>query len=202
MPWSSGPGPRVSTDLGWSDTARQLQGRLGFLRHHDGDHWPDASDAHLMATIDGWLPPFLTGATGRADLRRLDMAMVMGTWLGFDIATELDRLAPRTVDLPSGRTVTLDYSSTELAVVSVRVQEVYGTTSTPSVLGGRLPLTFELLSPANRPIQTTSDLAGFWSGSWAAVRKDMLAQYPKHDWPADPAAAKPSRPGDRPRRGR
>ncbi len=190
------------TDLGWSDAARQLQGRLGFLRHHDGDHWPDVSDPHLMATIDDWLPPFLTAAIGRADLRRLDMAMVIGTWLGFDIATELDRLAPRTVDLPSGRTVGLDYSSTELAVVSVRVQEVYGTTSTPSVLGGRLPLTFELLSPANRPIQTTSDLAGFWTGSWAAVRKDMLARYPKHDWPADPAGAKPSRPGDRPRRGR
>lgn len=190
------------SDLGWDSAGRGLQQRLGFVRHHDGGDWPDVSEAALMDTLDAWLPPFLAGARGRADLRRLDMAMVIGTQLGFDAATELDRLAPRTVGLPSGRTVVLDYSSGELAVVSVRVQELYGSTVTPSVLEGRLPLTFELLSPANRPIQITSDLAGFWDGTWADVRKDMLAQYPKHDWPAEPATATPSKPGDRPHRGR
>ncbi|MGI9596909.1 MAG: ATP-dependent helicase C-terminal domain-containing protein, partial [Acidimicrobiales bacterium] len=98
----------------------------------------------------------------------------------------IDRLAPTTYRLPNGRTPTIDYRA-ESPRVSVRAQDAYGIADTPTLIDGAVPLTFELLSPANRPIQITSDLAAFWSGSWAEVRKDMAGRYPKHDWPTDPS---------------
>ena len=73
----------------------------------------------------------------------------------------------------------IDYTA-ERPTVSVRVQDVFGVTEHPTVAGGRVPLTIALLSPADRPIQVTADLPGFWTGSWAAVRKDLAGRYPKH----------------------
>lgn len=190
------------SDLGWDDAGRSLQRRLAFLRHHRGTEWPDVADAQLRDSVGEWLPPFLHNATGRSDLRSLDMAMVIGSWLGWDRSAELERLAPRSLVLPSGRRVDLDYRDPDQVVVPARVQELYGPAAAPSVLDGAMAITFELLSPADRPVQVTADLAGFWAGTWAEVRAEMTARYPKHDWPADPTRARPSKPGDRPRRGR
>ena len=81
--------------------------------------------------------------------------------------------------------------------MSVRVQDVFGVTEHPTVAGGRVPLTLALLSPADRPIQVTADLPGFWTGSWADVRKDLAGRYPKHRWPDDPGDADPGRLKDR-----
>jgi len=105
------------------------------------------------------------------------------------LAGDLDRLAPPALALPSGRRVPLDYAAGDPGdppVLAVRVQEVFGLTETPTVAGGRVPITLHLLSPAGRPVQITSDLAGFWSGSWHDVRREMAGRYPKHAWPADP----------------
>ncbi|MGZ0229482.1 MAG: ATP-dependent helicase HrpB [Acidimicrobiales bacterium] len=190
------------SDLGWSDSARQLQNRLGFLRHHHSANWPAVNDEALLESIEDWLPGFLLNASRRADLRAVDMGMVLSTFVNFDQHTDLGRLAPTSTTIPSGRSVKLNYDTVEPPKVSARVQELYGTAETPSILDGKMAITFEMLSPAGRPIQVTSDLDGFWQGSWAEVRKEMAAKYPKHNWPADPTTATPAKPNERPKRGR
>jgi ATP-dependent helicase HrpB len=175
------PGPETEAALRtrldllrWTPAARALQARVAFARRVVGDDWPD-----LDGAVD------LTGVT---DLRTVDVLRALRSRLGRR-AHELDRLVPTTVAVASGREVTVDYES-DPPSISVRAQELYGTTVHPTVAG--VPLTVEVLSPANRPIQVTADLPGFWSGSWAAVRKDMISAYPKHAWPADPATAEAS----------
>jgi ATP-dependent helicase HrpB len=179
--------------LPWTDAARSLQARIGFLRAVLGEPWPDVSDAALRRHLDDWLAPVLTaaGATGRADLERVDLIRALRGMVPAEVAGDLDRLAPAAVTVPSGRRVVLDYgrgaAPGDPPVLAVRVQEMFGTRETPTVAGGRLPVVLHLLSPAGRPVQVTSDLAGFWSGSWHEVRKQMAGRYPKHDWPDDPA---------------
>jgi ATP-dependent helicase HrpB len=180
--------------LAWTDRARSLQARTGFLRAVLGEPWPDVSDAALRRRLDDWLAPLLTaaGATGRADLERVDLIGALRGMVPGDVAGDLDRLAPAAVTVPSGRRVPLDYGGGvpgDPPVLAVRVQDMFGARETPTVAGGRLPVVLHLLSPAGRPVQVTSDLAGFWSGSWQEVRKEMAGRYPKHDWPDDPAHA-------------
>jgi len=169
-----------------------LRARVAFLRRVMGDDWPDWSDAALLATLDEWLAPYLVGATSAGDLARLDVDMLLSSQLGWDGSTRLAELAPTHIDTPSGRSAAIDYSR-EIITASVRVQDLFGLREHPSVAGGRVPIALELLSPADRPIQITSDLPGFWAGTWADVRKDMAGRYPKHQWPTDPANADPKR---------
>ena len=183
--------------LGWTDKARTLQERAGFARRFLGDPWPDVSDAALRSSADEWLAPLLGRATSVRDLRKVDLLAVLRGRLGHR-GHELDRVVPAKVAVASGREVAVDYD-TDPPSISVRAQELFGTSTHPTVAEGRVPLTVEVLSPAGRPIQVTGDLPGFWAGSWAAVRKDMISAYPKHDWPADPAGATPT---TRARRGR
>ena len=121
--------------------------------------WPDLSDRALLATLDEWLAPYLAGATGRADLDRLDLGVLLRAQLPWPLGAELDELAPPTWPLPTGREAPIDYAA-ERPTVSVRVQDVFGVTAHPTVAGGRVPLTLALLSPADRPIQVTADLPG------------------------------------------
>lgn len=176
--------------LPWTAAARDLRARVSHLRRRLGDDWPDCSDAWLRRSLDEWLGPYLAGATSWADVRRLDLASLLRGRLDHGQNARIDELAPTHVTVPSGRRVRLDYSGDE-PVLSVRVQEMFGTTATPSV--GRSPVVLELLSPADRPVQVTSDLEGFWKGTWHAVRKEMAGRYPKHSWPEDPAHAVPER---------
>jgi ATP-dependent helicase HrpB len=180
--------------LGWSKTSIDLRRRVDYLHRTVGAPWPDWSIDHLTATLDEWLAPYLPGATGRRDLERIDLAMVLRSQLPWPMGADLDQLAPSVLELPTGRSVPIDYSADD-PTASVRVQDLFGTTDHPTA-GGR-PIVLRLLSPADRPIQITSDLPGFWSGSWAEVRKDLAGRYPKHRWPTDPAAAAPKRLKDR-----
>lgn len=176
----------ISKGLGslpWSDNARQLQERVTFLHSRLGPPWPDWSDAALMSTLDEWLAPYLVAATGWEDVNALDLTSIFRQRLGHELFAELDRLAPTHFVTGSGRRIRIDYSRSS-PTVSIRVQEMFGVHESPRV-GGE-PLVIELLSPADRPIQITSDLAGFWSGSWHEVRKEMAGRYPKHDWPEKP----------------
>ena len=184
--------------LSWTDAARRLQQRVAFLRTHRGEGWPDLSDATLAGSLDEWLGPMLPAATGRADLERLDVSGVLLTQLDFDQQMALADLAPSSIDIPTGRSVDLDWSG-DVPVLAVPVQELYGLTETPAVLGGEVPVLVHLLNPAGRPVQVTADLGGFWAGSWAEVRKELAGRYPKHDWPEDPTTATPHQPGRRPR---
>jgi ATP-dependent helicase HrpB len=163
-----------------------------------GEDWPDVSDFALTAAASEWLTPLLTGARGRSDLSRVDPTVAIRAALGGRRA-ELDRLVPSALDLTAGRRAPIDYSG-DRPRASVRVQELFGTTTHPAVAGGRVPVTLELLSPAGRPIQITADLPGFWTGSWREVRREMAGRYPKHTWPDDPATASPASRGRSPRR--
>jgi ATP-dependent helicase HrpB len=186
-----------STRLGvlqWTETATSLRGRVTFLHHSMGAPWPDWSTDHLIDTLDEWLAPYLPGATGRADLERLDLAMVLRSQLPWPQGADLDGIAPARLDLPTGRSVPIDYTG-EQPDAFVRVQDLFGVTTHP--MAGGVPIRLHLLSPADRPIQVTADLPGFWSGSWADVKKDMAGRYPKHRWPDDPASADPKRMKDR-----
>jgi ATP-dependent helicase HrpB len=186
--------------LPWTPAALALRERVGFVHRVVGDPWPDWSDAALLRRLDEWLTPVLVGATGAEDLARLDLTVLLRSQLPWPEGARLDELAPAQIEVASGRRVAIDYGPAARGeggpVLAVRVQDVFGTTVHPTVADGRVPLVVHLLSPADRPIQVTSDLPGFWAGSWAAVRKEMAGRYPKHHWPEDPATA-PRRPEDR-----
>ena len=181
--------------LGWGGAATALRRRVAYLHATLGTPWPDWSIEALAATLDDWLAPYLDRATGRADLERLDVTMLLRAQLPWDAGAALDDLAPATLALPTGRSVAIDYSADQ-PTASVRVQDLFGTTVHPNA-GGR-PIVLHLLSPADRPIQVTADLPGFWAGTWAEVRKQLAGRYPKHQWPVDPARANPQRLKDRP----
>ena len=188
-----------ATDLAvlrWTDAARSLQARVAFLRARLGEPWPDLSTPALKKALDEWLAPWLPGAVGRADLERIDLRRVLRARIPPEVAGDLDRLAPPALTVPSGRSVELTYGTGapgDAPVLSVRVQDMFGSSVTPTVADGRVPVTLSLLSPAGRPLQVTSDLASFWEGSWRDARKEMAGRYPKHDWPVDPANADPPR---------
>ena len=177
--------------LPWSDAARQLQARIGFLHHLVPHDWPDVSDAGLMACLDDWLPPYLHAMTRLAQLKRLDMCAVLLAQLSWVKQKRLDELAPAQLTVPSGTRVRLDYSH-KIPVLAVRLQEMFGLDETPRIAGGRVAVLLHLLSPARRPVQITQDLAAFWEGSYHEVKKELKGRYPKHHWPDDPLQARAS----------
>lgn len=171
--------------LSWTDAARALQARVGFVSNRRPElDWPDVSDKALIVSLEEWLGPFLAGATGRADLEVVSIAVALDVLIGRERRRSLDVLVPTTIRLPNDRKLVVDYSG-ELATVSSRAQDFFGLREHPTILGDE-PITIELLSPAGRVIQRTADLASFWTGSWSEVRKDMAGRYPKHDWPINP----------------
>jgi len=179
-------------NLPWSDDARSLRQRVAFLRTTDAT-WPDLSDAALTASVEQWLSPLLLGTRRLDDVRALDLADALRSMLSWPQRAALDTLAPVQVAVPTGSRITIDYSNAESPVLAVRLQEMFGLADTPRVAGGRVPLTLHLLSPARRPVQVTTDLAGFWQRSYFDVRKDLRGRYPRHYWPDDPLVAEPTR---------
>ncbi|WP_170604790.1 ATP-dependent helicase HrpB [Ruegeria arenilitoris] len=177
-------------DLGlrFNDAAARLAARVELVRA-DGVDLPDFSLEGLMASLEDWLLPMLSGVRNADDWKRFDLLPALRSRLGWSQTQELDRRAPGSFETPLGRKVPIDYGS-ETPEIAVRLQEVFGVTKHPIV--GGTPLKITLLSPAQRPIQITRDLPGFWTGSYAEVRKDMRAQYPKHPWPEDPTQADPT----------
>lgn len=178
--------------LRWTDGARALQARAGFVGRVSGDDWPDVSDEGLLVSLDEWLAPMLLRATRRADIEGLDLARVLRDRLGHHRVADLDRRVPTSIVLANGRRLAVDYAG-EAPAISARAQDLFGTSVHPTVADGRVPIVVHLLSPAGRPVQVTADLPGFWAGSWREVRKEMAGRYPKHDWPIDPATATPRR---------
>jgi ATP-dependent helicase HrpB len=177
--------------LPWSESAGRLRARLGFLHHHDAS-WPDVSDEALLDTL---LPPLLQqlGAVRRAsDLRRIDVHEALLELLSREQRARLDQLAPTHFTAPSGSRIPISYDGPAAPSAAVRLQEMFGATRSPLVLAGRVPLTLQLLSPSQRPVQVTRDLASFWQSSYFEVRKDLRARYPKHHWPDDPLSAIPT----------
>ncbi|MDQ3950742.1 MAG: ATP-dependent helicase HrpB [Gemmatimonadota bacterium] len=179
-------------DLPWTDGARQLQQRIAFMHRLDPT-WPDVSDAALTAALSDWLAPHVYGLTRRDELRRLDLAEILLGMLDWEQRAALDEVAPSHIVVPSGSRIRIDYSDPQSPVLAVRLQELFGLTETPRIGRGRIPLTLHLLSPAHRPVQITTDLAGFWRTAYFDVRKELKGRYPKHYWPDDPLQAVPTR---------
>ncbi|HEX8482384.1 MAG TPA: ATP-dependent helicase HrpB [Allosphingosinicella sp.] len=177
--------------LPWSDSARSLRRRAAFARGHDPG-LPDLSDEALLASLDEWLPLLVAGKRALRDIDPSGLSGILDSRLGWDGRKAVDRLAPNAFETPAGSSHAIDYEAEAGPTVTVRVQALYGLSEHPAVAGGRMPLVLSLTSPAGRPIQTTRDLPGFWSGSWAAVAKEMRGRYPKHPWPDDPASADPT----------
>ena len=177
----------------WTPGIRQLQARINFLHRVLGD-WPDVSDKALEDRLEDWFAGFTTDMSRWTHLERLDLAAVLDFALSESShdRRELDRLAPVKMEVPSGSMMTIHYEEAE-PFVAVRLQECFGLQETPKVAGGRVPIVMHLLSPAQRPVQVTKDLAGFWKTSYALVRKDMRGRYPKHFWPEDPSTAPATR---------
>ncbi len=193
------------TALPWNREARDLQARIEFVRAAlggapgAGAAWPAVSDAALGATLESWLTPWLDGVTRREHLARVPLSDALRARLTREQQRELEEWAPANLTLPGGGRTRVDYLDDSAPAVSVRLQEVFGLADTPRLGRGRLPVTFKLLSPARRPVQVTRDLASFWRGAYAEVRRDLRGRYPKHYWPENPLEAEPTR-GVRPRR--
>ncbi|WP_273525025.1 ATP-dependent helicase HrpB [Rhodosalinus sediminis] len=195
--WREVPADRVAEamlegvrDLGLAPSAavRRLQARVA-LGRAAGLDLPDLSDAALMETLEDWLLPFLSGVRSAEDWAQFDLSHALRARLGPMGERALDRAVPGAFETPLGRRVPIDYTG-EAPEIAVRLQEMFGQTAHPQV-GGR-PLRITLLSPAGRPVQTTTDLPGFWAGAYAEVRKEMRGRYPKHPWPEDPTEAAPT----------
>ncbi len=179
--------------LPWQPSSRQLQHRLSLLHRHRGCPWPDRSDPALLADLEGWLGPWLQGAQGLAELQGLHLEAALWGDLDWSHRQELERLLPARLPVPSGRAVTVDYSSGE-PVLAVKLQELFGCRQTPLLLDGQLPVTLHLLTPAGRPAAITRDLAGFWAGGgYQEVRRELRGRYPRHPWPEDGATATATR---------
>lgn len=154
-------------------------------------NFPDVSECSLISKASIWLKPFISNITTKTQLQKLNVTEMLLTMLDYQQQKLLKKLAPSYYVGPTGRKCSIRYSLEETPIVSLPMQEVYGLQSSPVVGEGKskINVTFELLSPAQRPIQVTSDLARFWQGSYKEVQKDMKAKYPKHYWPDDPANA-------------
>ncbi|AXQ30843.1 ATP-dependent helicase HrpB [Solimonas sp. K1W22B-7] len=180
--------------LPWNEAARQWQARVLSLRQwRPEDSWPDVSDEGLLATLEDWLAPSLDGVTRRDHLARLDLMEILNASLDYATQQKLGRLAPTHMDVPTGSRVRLEYRPPEAPLLSVRLQEMFGCAQTPTVNDGRNRVVLELLSPGQRPVAITPDLAGFWAGSYSDVKKDMKGRYPRHPWPDNPLEAAPTR---------
>jgi ATP-dependent helicase HrpB len=180
-----------SLAVSWSADAQRTRERLAFL-HANFAGWPDVGDRSLAQTAREWLLPHLTGIRRRSQVAELDLSSLLLARLSWQQRARVDELAPTHVEVPSGSRIRIDYGDPAAPVLAVRLQELFGLESTPTVGSGVVPLTLHLLSPAHRPVQVTRDLAGFWRGSYFEVRKELRGRYPKHEWPDDPINATPT----------
>lgn len=188
--------------LPWTRSLRTWQARVLLLRRlqAEGGPWPDVSDAALMETLEDWLAPVVHGAQRLSDIPSASLAGALRSRLSWQQQRRLDDLAPTHLTVPSGSRLPIDYGES-IPVLAVRLQEMFGLTATPAIVGGRLPVMLHLLSPAGRPVQITDDMAGFWRRAYPQVRKEIRGRYPKHAWPEDPVHAVPTA-RTKPRRGR
>ncbi len=174
--------------LPFSPAATRLRERMAFLHAHDAD-WPNVSVSMLSASLEAWAGPFLDGVRTWAQLASIDWHEALQSLMPWAQRAALERLAPTHLEVPSGSRIAVDYSEATSPVLAVKLQEVFGWTTTPTVMDGRVLLTLQLLSPAQRPVQVTRDLAGFWRSSYFEVRKELRGRYPRHPWPEDPLSA-------------
>jgi ATP-dependent helicase HrpB len=184
--------------LDWQKKTMNFRHRVIFLKNlapgkAEFAQLPDMGDQRLTETLAEWLGPFLSGISSAAGLKRVDLDGAIKAIFTWDQLKIVDRHAPTHIQVPSGSNIPIRYADKNgpLAspVLAVRIQELFGMTTTPVIAAGQTPLTLHLLSPASRPVQITSDLAHFWTHTYQEVKKDLMGRYPKHYWPQDPHTA-------------
>lgn len=192
--------------LPWGPASKALRARFALIAAHaadtgdSGTDLPDMDEAALLEGLDTWLLPAVHGLTRLDQLSDRALHDALLSRLSHAQRRRLEQWAPTHVVVPTGSRIAIDYLDDNAPCIEVRLQEVFGLADTPRLVGGRVPVTLKLLSPARRPVQITQDLARFWRGSYAEVRKDMRGRYPRHYWPENPLEAEPVR-GVRPRGG-
>ncbi len=181
--------------LNFNAEVKQWQERVLSLRSWDGPGlWPDVRTGYLLNTVEKWLLPFLPAVDGKTQLLKLDLTRYLSYLLSYEQQIQLDLLAPEHFKAPGGSSVRIKYQENgEAPSVAVRLQELFGLLDTPTVYSGKRPIVLHLLSPGFKPIQVTTDLRSFWSGTYFEVRKELKRRYPKHAWPDEPLKASPVR---------
>ena len=174
--------------LNWSKEALSLRERITFVNHH-GYKFPNFSEDYLLENMDEWLAPYIMGINSLRGLKALDLHNILRGLLSYEQTQELDKLAPSKLKVASGSNISLDYSNQEQPILAVRLQEMFGTKNTPTLLNGKLKLMIHLLSPAKRPMQMTQDLESFWNNTYDEVKKELRGKYKRHYWPDDPLEA-------------
>lgn len=180
--------------LNWTPEAEQFRLRLqcaaNWLPEYD---WPAVDEDSLLASLESWLLPHMSGVHSLRALKALNVAQALRGLLDWSMLQRLDSELPAHYTVPTGSRIAIRYHEDNPPVLAVRMQEMFGEAKTPTIAQGRIPLVLELLSPAQRPLQVTSDLSAFWQGSYREVQKEMKGRYPKHVWPDDPANTAPTR---------
>jgi len=174
--------------LNWSKEALNLRERINFVNHYGYD-FPNFSDEYLLENMDEWLAPYIIGINSLRGLKSLDLYNILLGQLNYEQTQEINRLAPSKLKVASGSNIFLDYSNPQQPILSVRLQEMFGTKSTPTLLHGKVKLMIHLLSPASRPMQVTQDLESFWANTYDEVKKELRGKYKRHYWPDDPLSA-------------
>lgn len=180
--------------LNWTPEAEQFRLRLHcaakWLPEYD---WPAVDEASLLATLENWLLPHMTGVQSLRSLKSLNVTQALRGLLDYAMLQRLDSELPGHYTVPTGSRITIRYHEDNPPALAVRMQEMFGEAKTPTIAQGRVSLVLELLSPAQRPLQITRDLSAFWQGAYREVQKEMKGRYPKHVWPDDPANTAPTR---------
>jgi ATP-dependent helicase HrpB len=179
--------------LPWSDHARSLRLRVQALRGWCPElGLPDFSDEALLATLEDWLAPQLSGKRRLDALQAEELSEALSARLDHRMRRALDEQAPTAIRVPSGMERRIEYAVDAPPVLAVKLQELFGLADTPRIANGRVPLTLHLLSPGGKPMQVTQDLRSFWERTYPEVRKELKGRYPKHPWPDDPWSATPT----------
>ncbi len=180
--------------LGWTPEAEQLRLRIQCAaRWLPEESWPATDDETLLESLPQWLLPQMSAVRDLRSLQAVNLTTALLHLLTWSQRQRLDTVLPTHYTVPTGSRLPIRYDVEKPPALAVRIQEMFGEAQNPTVAEGRIPLVLELLSPAQRPLQITRDLAAFWRGAWPEVRKEMKGRYPKHPWPEDPATALPTR---------
>ncbi|TKU27431.1 ATP-dependent helicase HrpB [Citrobacter sp. wls618] len=180
--------------LNWTLEAEQFRLRLQCAANWLPEYnWPAVDEDSLLATLESWLLPHMSGVHSLRALKALNVGQALRGLLDWSMLQRLDSELPAHYTVPTGSRIAIRYHEDNPPVLAVRMQEMFGEAKTPTIAEGRVPLVLELLSPAQRPLQVTSDLSAFWQGSYREVQKEMKGRYPKHVWPDDPANTAPTR---------
>lgn len=174
--------------LSWPKNHQNWLHRVRWLHSFNND-FTNLSESWLKNNLDMWLSPFIHDITSIKMLQKLNMKDILLSQIPYEKQQQLKQQAPVFYTTPSQQNIPIDYQGT-IPKVSVILQEMFGELNSPKLAWGKVQLTFELLSPARRPIQVTADIANFWHNSYFEVRKEMKGRYPKHRWPENPLEEK------------